>query len=147
MERAGSKGERKRKLPALAEGDFVVGMHADPAGSYTTVAGKIDKITCNKSGEVIYHVSGNILIRPGADPIELSGVLQESEIEVIDPGTYRRIIELFDLATKQLIAEAESPYPKQIIASSSYKETVQKIRDLRHKSRQELEEKYPAAEV
>ena len=117
--------KNKISIKTLKIGDKVIGMHADPAGSYTTVAGKISKITSNKSGDVTYHVVGDLFIRPSADSISLSGFLEESEVEVIDPGTYRIIIELFDLANKQLISG--SPF---------HTETVQKIRDLRYKSRQ-----------
>lgn len=133
---SGFRPERKKiAIHDLGIGDWVVGDHVDQVHQrYNVVAGEIIRITDSDS-DVIYHVKGITLHRPHADPPEFSGILMSNELESIDPGTYTTIMELFDLANKQ------------IIAGVSYQETVQKIREIRHKSRQELEEKYPVVEA
>lgn len=139
-----SEYNRERKKITILDlgiGDRVVGEHVDQVHQrYNVVAGEIIRIEPTDSdsdsdSDVIYHVKGVTLHRPYADSLKFSGILMSNELESIDPGTYTTIMELFDLANKQ------------IIAGISYQETVQKIRDIRQKSRQELEEKYPVVEA
>jgi hypothetical protein len=59
-------------------------------------------------------------------------ILKDTEVEVIDQGLCNIIIELYNLVNKQ------------VIAGVSWQETSQKIIEIRHKSWQELEAKYPA---
>lgn len=114
----------------LKVGDLVAGQHVDrERATVTIVAGSISEIRYTNC--VTYYVIGNAFKRPFGDTARLSGILEENEVEVIDSDTCTTIIELFALANQQLIAGA------------SYQRTIQKIRELRQKSRQELEEKYP----
>ncbi len=125
--------ERKKiAVKDLKIGDLVVGTHEDYASmKRTIVAGQITAITTKKkSDDITYHVKGDTLIFQFGDPIKLSGILEENEVEVIDPQTCSTIIELYNLANKQ-ISNGISPI-----------ETAEKVSDIRHKSRKELEEKY-----
>jgi len=120
----------------LKFGDMVVGQHIDKLKkSSETIAGIVNRCEhkINSDGCVTfrYQVIGNVLKRPFGEPVEFSGILEENEVEVVDPATCSKIIKLFDLANKQ------------VIAGEPYQETVDKIWEIRHKSRQELEEKYP----
>lgn len=121
----------------LKVGDLVVGQHTDRVrGTVKIVAGIISEIRYNirYNNYITYYVLGNVFKRPFGDTVRLSGILEENDVEVIDPSTCTTIIELFALANQQ------------VIVGTPYQETVQKIWELRHKSRQELEEKYPAEE-
>lgn len=131
--------ERKRisiKDLNLKIGDKVVGMHVDKSHlSYTTVAGEIKRIDKLNDGTVTYHVRGKAYLRPFSEPAYLSGDLEENEVEVIDQGMCNTIMEMFDLANDQLSA------------GSRDMGTVEEIREMRHRARQELEEKYPVVEA
>jgi hypothetical protein len=122
--------DREKISKHLKIGDMVVGRHVyEPHIYQQIVAGKIiNKNT--EDGGVVYQVEGNILQRFG-EPITFSGILKDTEVEVIDQGVCNTLIELYNLVNKQ------------VIAGASWQETAQKINDIRHISRQELEEKYP----
>jgi predicted transcriptional regulator len=122
----------KLSITDLNIGDFVLGQHVDPVRlQYNIVAGQIMKI--DKTDEnIIYHIKGMTLLRPHGEPINFSGILNSDEIEIHNNTTYDTVMALYDLANRQIIAEV------------SYQETIDKIRRIRWKSRQELEAKYPA---
>jgi hypothetical protein len=123
---------KKILIKHLKIGDMVVGRHVyEPHIYQQIVAGKIIGKTNTEDGGVAYQVEGNTLQRFG-EPITFSGILKDTEVEVIDQGLCNIIIELYNLVNKQ------------VIAGVSWQETSQKIIEIRHKSWQELEAKYPA---
>jgi hypothetical protein len=67
--------------------------------------------------------------------INFSGNLEENEIEVIDQEKCREIINLYELANKQIIQGVLDRH-----------ETVEKINTMRMDSRRKLEEKYGVKE-
>ncbi len=131
--------ERKKiSIKYLKISDMVVGMHVDKARTfYKIVAGEITNKTTAKDGFVTYHVKGKILpcIEP-TEPANLSGSLDENEVEVIDPDVCNTIIELYEVANKQLGQGLRSAY-----------ENAEKAHEMRHKSRAELEQKYVVVEA
>lgn len=120
----------------LQIGDMVIGMHKnDKAGTlFTIVAGKITDKNTDKDYHVTYNVSGKTLYRSDKSPIEFSGTLDESEIEVIDRETCNTIIGLYNLANEQTIARLSN-------------DTVEKINKVRRESRLQLEDKYAFVEA
>lgn len=109
----------------LEIGDKVVGMHVDIlTRSINIVAGKIKKILNG-----LYYVDGIILYRPHTKQINFSGVLKENEIEIIDNVICNKIMELYELANKQLICES----------LRDYHNTINKINEIRHNSRLDLQ--------
>jgi hypothetical protein len=136
--------EHKRiEVRDLNVGDMVVGTHVE-FNSMKVVAGDISRKNIDKDGNVIYYVQGKTLPRPFGEPLNFSGILMQNEVQVIDPQICRTIIELYDLTNRQIIAGS------QLNAASSafpYRETVEKINEMRHKARAQLEEKYGVVEV
>lgn len=119
----------------LKVGDLVVGAHVSEGGTYiSTIVGEITSITTTKWD--IYSVKGDTLTRPFGGPIIFSGILRENEIEVIDQSVCLKIIELFHLANEQIIE-----------GKGRHTETIEIINEMRHKSRQELQEKYSVVDV
>jgi len=123
--------ERKKiAIKDLNIGDMVVGMHVNKQRTfYKIVAGEITNKTTAKDGFVTYHVNGKILpcIKP-AEPANLSGSLEENEVEVIDPDVCNTIIEFYEVLR-------------------SAHENAEKAHEMRHKSRAELEQKYAVPEA
>lgn len=119
-------------ITCIGVGDLVVGLHSENGGTLIrVVAGNVNKIYKDKkSGVKIYDVKGKAQ-QQFDQIINFSGNLEENEIEVIDQEKCREIIELYELANKQII---------QGILHRS--ETVEKINKMRMDSRRELEEKY-----
>jgi hypothetical protein len=118
-------------ITCIGVGDLVVGLHSENGGTLIrVVAGNVNKIYKDKkSGVKIYDVKGKAQ-QQFDQIINFSGNLEENEIEVIDQEKCREIINLYDLANKQ------------IIEGRHCWEIGEKINEMRHKSRQELEEKY-----
>ncbi len=117
----------------LKTGDLVVGQHVDNIiRSYKVVAGIITSISKSKEA-FTYNIRG----KKFTQSLDFSGILTENEIEVIDQVICNEIIKLYDLANRQIIAG---------FGHHDLDLTVEKIREMRHKSRQELEEKYAVAE-
>jgi RNA polymerase-binding transcription factor DksA len=118
-------------ITCIGVGDLVVGLHSENGGTLIrVVAGNVNKIFKDKkSGVKIYDVKGKSQ-QQFDQIINFSGNLEENEIEVIDQEKCREIINLYDLANKQ------------IIEGRHCWETGEKINEIRHKSRQGLEEKY-----
>lgn len=130
--------ERKKiSVKDLNIGDMVIGMHSHNYGMlFTIVAGEIKKKSKDKkSNKIIYFVQGNTLQESYDKKIDFSGFLDEDEVEVIDQQMYYEIMELYIVANKQLIS------------GQSHRETAEKINEMRHKSRAELEEKYAVMEA
>ncbi|MFH1261267.1 MAG: hypothetical protein ABII39_04980 [Candidatus Micrarchaeota archaeon] len=126
--------ERKKiSIKHLKIGDMVVGLHVDkPKTFYKIVAGKITNKTTAKDGLVTYHVMDHSLCyNSEKTTANLSGGLDENEVEVIDPDVCNTIIELYEVANKQLDLGLRSAH-----------ETAEKAHEMRHTSRAELEEKY-----
>lgn len=129
---------KKISIRNLKVSDMVVGQHVDNIiKSYKVVAGIITSIS--KSKEVFtYNIRGAMLTRPFGKPLDFSGSLTENEIEVIDQVTCNTIIKLYDLANRQIITG---------FGHHDLDQTVGKIREMCHKSRLELEEKYAVVEA
>jgi len=140
--------KNKIKVNDLKIGDLVIGMRCyqdsvaglynnlvdgQPLLSCTTIAGRIKYRTKEKSGKVNYHVVGETLPRPGGEPVLLSGLLGDDEVEVIDQSMCKMILELIDTANQKLIIVA--PYEEVL-------EMANKIEKIRHDEQQKLEVKY-----
>lgn len=128
-------GHKRINITCIGVGDLVVGLHSEYWGTLVrVVAGNVNKIfTEKKSGVKIYDVKGKA-IQQFDQIINFGGNLEENEIEVIDQEKCREIINLYDIAHKQ------------IIEGRHCWEIGEKINEIRHKSRQGLEEKYAIPE-
>lgn len=119
------------EISSLKEGNLVVGLYNDHDMRTNIVAGTITKIQKSK-GSKVYHVKGNTY-RDKYDKysslLSLSGILVESEIEIINQSICKELIELYDLAFNQL----ESGQP--------FRETTQKINDIRAREKEKLKNK------
>ncbi len=126
------RGHKRIKITCIGVGDLVVGLHSEYGGTLVrVVVGNVNKIFKDKtSGVNIYDVKGK-LIQQFNQIINFGGNLEENEIEVIDQEKCREIINLYELANKQIIQGLLDRH-----------ETVEKINTMRMDSRRELEEKY-----
>lgn len=119
------------EISSLKEGNLVVGLYNDHDMRTNIVAGTITKIQKSK-GSKVYHVKGNIhycKYDRHSSPSDFSGVLKEDEIEIIDQAICKEIIELYELAFNQF----ESGQP--------FRETTQKINDIRAREKEKLKNK------
>ncbi len=117
-------------------GAMVIGQHVDMGGGlYTIVAGEI-KRKIEEEKNIVYFIKGKTMISPNKDidTINFSGFLKEDEIEVIDKQKYNTISELYDFAWDQMTS------------GLPHRDIDEKINEMRHKSRAELEEKYAVQE-
>ncbi len=133
-----SQERKKIAIRHLDVGDMVVGLHVDKGGTLLkVVAGEINrKITEKDTDIVMYHVKGKTYMLLYKDLVDFSGILDENEVEVINQGICKMIIELYDQAMEKMIAGREGHF-----------DIAQKINEMRHKSRAELEEKYTVVEA
>jgi alkyl sulfatase BDS1-like metallo-beta-lactamase superfamily hydrolase len=126
---------KKILVKDLKIGDLVVGSHLDEQSkSITVIAGTI---IIKKESETADGVRIQYYVKPPSDkPVELAGFLYDNEIEAIDPETCATIIDMFGMVIGKAIARTGGAW-----------ETSEKINEMRHKSRKELEEKYAVVEA
>lgn len=84
---------------------------------------------------MIYYVKGDKHIHIQDNGISTSGVLEESEVQVIDQTACKKILELFDLATTQIMA-----------GSLSFRETAEEVNEIIANEWQKVKVKYGVLE-
>lgn len=112
--------EQKISVKDLKIGQMVVGLHhGKKPGSYERRAGVITAISTSRYGDIVYHIQGRTHQRPDSEPLSTSGLLEESEVQVIDQDACNEIIGLFNVATEQIMAH-----------SLSFRETAEQVNEI-----------------
>ena len=126
--------QKKISVNDLNVGDMVVGLNVDDRAEwkYKTVAGKIISREVANDGVVTYKVKGKTFRRNFNKTADLSGILVENEVEVIDQNVCNTIIDILEDGIQKI--------NKGFLDIGL--ETALKAHEMRYKSRQELEDKY-----